>query len=326
MSLSFSNWRLVHTAVLTAMAAVCLLPARAATAQGGELFPEPFVVEHHLVQTDADGTRSVTAPVTDHYGGSWIVSVRHDGSRRVVDLARREVTEIRPAQGTWWRLSFDRLADLSGRLARAQRRAGRPEHDGDDVGPARVQAAAGAARPPELVVQELPAPAAARSRSGDTAGSVPDAAQVQRLRVVAAERADDPAAGVEVWVDRSLRLNPAARQALAAFERSLAGPRDGGGAPDVGRYLAAARSHAAGALPVRTSRALTTAGRDGAPGVAAGRLEDVTTRIERLDELPQELVAVPEGLRRVPHPMEAVVSYLEQEAELDRAMGGGGGR
>jgi hypothetical protein len=55
--------------------AMATLAAGLATAQSA-LFPTPFLVEHRVVQTDADGGTFATPPVTDYYGGSWIVSVR----------------------------------------------------------------------------------------------------------------------------------------------------------------------------------------------------------------------------------------------------------
>ena len=38
--------------------------------------------------------------MTDYYGGTWIVSVRPDGSRLVIDLARRELTEVAQQEAT----------------------------------------------------------------------------------------------------------------------------------------------------------------------------------------------------------------------------------
>ncbi len=61
---------------------------------GSALFARPFVVEHRIVQTDPDGSVFETPPVTDTYGGSWIVSSRPDGSRVIVDFARREITTV----------------------------------------------------------------------------------------------------------------------------------------------------------------------------------------------------------------------------------------
>ncbi|HSL81886.1 MAG TPA: hypothetical protein VLF66_03870, partial [Thermoanaerobaculia bacterium] len=298
---------------LAALLAALAVPAPA-TAQGGPLFPEPFVVEHRLVQTDGDGERFETEPVTDYYGGSWIVSVRPDGSRLVVDLARREVTEVRPDRGVFWSLDFGRLAELTERAAQAQwrKRAGAP-----DEAPAPASLGAKEA-PAELVVQELPAGGTVARRSGGSATAAVATAPpgVRRLRVVDATRAEDPDAGVEVWLDPSVRMRPAALAALTALETALAGGRGGekgDGGPPVARHLAAARSHAAGAVPVRTIRTLGSG-----PPSARVRLEDVTSRLEPLDDFPEELVAVPEGLRRAPHPLEGVVAFLEDEAERAR--------
>ena len=362
---------LVLAAALAALVVAISVPGTA-LAQGtaGALFPEPFVVEHHLVQTDDDGSRFQTEPVTDYYGGSWIVSVRPDGSRRIVDLARREVTEVQPERGTFWSLSFDRLGELSARLAdlaNARTREARGESGSDE--PRRAAASSSAAAragagigdavepgaPPELVVQELAPgelPAAASSaragsrvtgdRAGDAAAREPASRPgVTHLRVVEESRAEEPGAGLEVWLDPSVRMRPAALDAMAAFESAVLAPaaragrddaagRERASAPSAraesraarpataGEKLAAARAHAAGAVPVRTVRTLAGP-RSGEP---AGTLEDRVTRLERLDALPLELVEIPEGLRRVPHPAEALVPFMEDELELDRAMSG----
>lgn len=304
-------------AVLVALGAAPAVLAQA----GGALFPEPFVVEHHLVQTETDGSRFESEPVTDYYGGSWIVSVRPDGSRLVVDLVRRELTEIRPDKGVFWTVTFDRLGSLADRLARAERRAPEPEA-GADGG---VEAKAGAAsseRPPELVVEELGSDGSVVGKAG--ALSAGDDSGVRRLRVVARDRADRPDAGMEVWVDPSIRLRPRALEALRSFESVVGkprGPETTGESPAVSRSMAAARSHASGAMTVRTVRTL---GGDG-PRSARVRLEDVTTRLERTDDFPEELVAVPDGLRRVPHPLEGMVTFLEAENERDRALSGTSG-
>lgn len=302
---------------LLPLVAALVAPAPAA-AQGGPLFPEPFVVEHRLVQTDGDGERFETEPVTDYYGGSWIVSVRPDGSRLVVDLARREITEVRPDRGTYWTIGFGRFAELTERAEAAQRR----ERPGAAAEAPVAAPLAARAAPADLIVQELPATRSFASRSGGPA--TPPAATaapgVRRLRVVEADRAEDPGAGMEVWVDPSVRMRPSALGALAALETSLAGGHAraaSAGEPQVARYMAAARSHASGAVPVRTVRTLASG-----PSHAGVRLEDVASRLEPLDDFPEELVAVPEGLRRVPHPLEGVVAFLEDEAERDRRMSG----
>jgi hypothetical protein len=59
-----------------------------------------------------------------------------------------------------------------------------------------------------------------------------------------------------------------------------------------------------------------------AEGVPLGRVEDVTTRVESLERFPAELVAIPEGLRRGPHPLEGTLRFLEEEAKRNAAMAG----
>jgi len=313
-------------------------PSSAGLGPSGVLFPEPFVVEHHLVQTTTEGDRFETEPVTDYYGGSWIVSVHPDGSRVVVDLARREVTGIQSERGTFWTVTFDRLGDLADQLVRAESR--RP--DSTQAKSSAERAAAGppgaASTPPELVVEDLdldrdrdlgrvgrPANATAAVRSGAPAGALPvDRKGVRHLRVVAKSEAERPGggedAGMEIWLDPTITLRPAAVAALDALGTVLGkgrGPDADPGTPSPDRYLAAARSHVPGAFPVRTVR---TVGRG--PATLQARLEDVTTRLERIDDFPEKLVAVPEGLRRVPHPLEGMVRFLKDETERDRELAG----
>lgn len=263
--------------------ALTIALAGGAGAETGPLFPEPFQVEHHLVQDDGDGNRFTGEPVVDTYGGSWIVSQRPDGSRLIVDLDRREITEVRPADGTYATVSFDRFAELQARL-RAAHGLGKAEE------PKKVAAAASAGP----VVTEVPG----EMRGASALASKPG---VRRLRV-----AQGDAASLEVWVDPSVRLTPAALAAVDALESAASGRRED--AP--GRLLSAARSHAGGAVPVRTVR----------PLAASGQVEDVTTRLERLERFPGELVQIPEGLRRVPHPLEAAVRFLEEDRERNAAM------
>lgn len=273
--------------------------AAAATAQPGPgpLFPEPFRVTHHLVQDDGDGSRFVGEPVVDTYGGSWIVSERPDGSRLVVDLARRELTEVRMDKGTYWSVSFDRFAELQKQLRAAQGLATGTDGTAEKA----------AAPAPELVVTEVPAEMAKKSGT-----SLADRPGVRRLRVTRkdTEKSGAAAALLDVWVDPSVRLTPAALGAVSSLETVLAGP-DAAMSP--GRALAAVRAKAAGALPVRTVRPLP------APGA---QVEDEATRVDRLERFPSELAEIPEGLRRVPHPLESVVRFLEEDAERNAAMAG----
>ena len=84
--------------------------------------------------------------------------------------------------------------------------------------------------------------------------------------------------------------------------------------------LPLARGEADGAVPILTVRSLSS-GADG-----AGSVEDSARRIEALDAFPVDLVSVPEGFRRTPHPLELMVAHAEREAELRRLMGGGSGQ
>lgn len=261
----------------------------------GPLFPEPFRVTHHLVQDDGDGgdgSRFVGEPVVDTYGGSWMVSQRPDGSRLVIDLVRRELTEVRRDKGVYWTVSFDRFGELQRRLRAAH---------GLTATPAKKAAAAGP--PPELVVTEIETKAKT------------DRPGVRHLRVAlsgGAKAARGAEPGLDVWVDPSIRLTPAALAAVSALESDLlAAPAEElSAAKAPGRFLAAARAKAEGALPVRTLR----------PAGAAGQVEDVATQVERLERFPSDLVEIPEGLQRVPHPLEAVVRLLEEDAARNAVM------
>jgi hypothetical protein len=306
---------------LAAFHALALAAAAAAAQPGsGPLFPEPFRVEHHLVQEDGDGSRFVGEPVVDTYGGSWIVSQRPDGSRLIVDLVRREVSEVRAEKGVYWTVSFDRFAELQKRMGAAQ---------GLAQGKAKEKAAAGdpvqskgkVARPAaDLVVTEVAGEVAAKvNRTASAAGDPSTRPGVRRLRV--ARQGDSGAdAALEVWVDPSVRLTPAALAAVSSLEAgALAAPAEDPSAAEApGRYLAAARAHAAGALPVRTVRPTGVPGGSG----GMGQVEDVATKVERLERFPSELAEIPEGLRRVPHPLEAVVRFLEEDAERNLVMSG----
>ncbi len=319
-----------------ALLSLLALAAPPLLAQPGPLFPQPFRVEHHLVQLDGDGSRFVGQSIVDTYGGSWIVSERPDGSRVIVDLVRREITEVRRAKGSYWTVSFDRLAELQARLQRAQGLSGTARTAGDDVAAATragTQATvpspatpAAARSADELVVTEVPAAEERASRVGgptDAAGAALIArAGVEHLRV---ERRDDPeGAGLDVWLDPSVRLTTAAQAALGALEsqvltaRAPAAAGKASAASSPSRYLAAARTRAGGAVPIRTVRSLKTS----ATGAAMGSVEDVATRLEPLERFPGELVEIPEGLRRVPHPLEATVRFLEEEAVRNAQMAG----
>ena len=319
---------LPRTAALLALA--LLASGVAAQMPPGPLFPEPFRVEHRLIQDDGDGTRFEGEPVVDTYGGSWIVSQRPDGARVIVDLARRELTEVRTDKGTYWTVSFDRFAELQNRLRAASTSAlGSGTERAKAAGDAKARPQ-GSAAPAvlELVVTEEPAGAATKAaRGGNDAASADSPAGRPGVKHLRVARKDAPAteAALEVWVDPSIRLSPAALSAVSALESEVlaapAGPEKSApvtASTAPGRYLAAARAQGAGALPVRTVRPAAQP-----EGFAAqGRIEDVATKVERLDRFPNDLVEVPEGLRRTPHPLEAVVRFLDEEAERNAAMSG----
>jgi hypothetical protein len=373
----------VRAPVTTLVAALlaAALPLAPAEGQTGSLFPEPFRVEHHAEIDHGDGEVFVGDTVVDTYGGSWIVSERSDGRRLILDLARRELTEVRPSSGTYSTLAFGRLAEVSERLRLAQGLL-RPEDLRPDdaastasseraaAGRGRRDAGSGAAgtddpAAAELVVVDV----AGGSTAGGASRTTPNAGPVtglsgaggtlRHLRVTRRDGAA-PAAALEVWVDPSLRLTPAALEALESFEAEVLGVRlDHAGAAGAGtdiasaarelatapgRFLAAARRQSGGAFPVRTVRPLvSTPDRAALAGVeetpAAGRrsrltttaeprplgsVADVVTRLERLDRFPSELLQIPDGLRRVPHPLEVTASYLEDERERDAALAGNG--
>lgn len=93
----------------------CAIPLSAADPR--RVFPVPFVVEHHVETTDGNGDRSVTETVSDTNGRSWVVSVHPSGLRTLVDLARRELTEVNETMGTYWTLSFGRMRELRHRIS-----------------------------------------------------------------------------------------------------------------------------------------------------------------------------------------------------------------
>ena len=292
---------------LAAVVALAVPAAVPAGAQGpGELFPSPFVVEHAVVQTDADGSVFASDPVRDTYGGSWIVSERGDGSRLVVDFARREITEIRPARGTYTVLGFDRMAQLLRELQALE--GGGPGLDRSKQTEARPE--------PQLRVMETGEDAGLkRAASGAAPFEQPGVRSFEVLL-------EDPSEGTSVrvlqaWFDPRRRFGPAALAALEDLEGGVLGAADGGSATSPARVLALARKTADGALALRTVRPLLP-GDDG-----AGTLEDAASSVEALDVFPGDLLRVPEGFRRAPHPLELMVAHAQREAELRALMGGG---
>lgn len=274
----------------TSFALLVVAASALAQAQSSEPFPVPFVVEHHAVDGSLGGTPLTGETVRDTYGGSFLVSERRDGSRTIVDFARREVTEVRPKEGTYWTLSFGRFAELRGRLEEAESTEGAPK--------VRAQAAERPAVRVEIVAEGEGN--ASRSALSTRSGAG------KHLRASV-----EGGPSLEVWVDASApRLTTGAVAALAEFERSVLGASGGGVGP--ADLLEAVRRNEGGAFAVRTRRQV---GR--VPAASGDRfLETVVTKVSPVSSLPPTLVAVPEGLRRVPSPLEVVVSWAEGEAAL----------
>jgi hypothetical protein len=335
--------RSMRVAVAAAVGVVLLAgpgaPQEPAAPPRGPLFPRPFLVEHAVTHDDGRGGVVTTEPVTDVYTGSFLVSVRPDGSKLLVDLAGRQVTGVDAERGAYWAVSFDRLRQLRERAVELERldvepvprevassRAGAAATAPPGAGDAAAAGAeARADEAPELVVEELPLRLAAASGAGDGSGMERAAASVlarpgvRRLRVSprATGAEDGRDASFEAWVDPGVTLSPRALAALAAFERDVLGGTPGG--PSA--RLDAARRFAGGALPVRTRRSLEADGAEGGAGggaVPAPILDDAAIRVEWLDAPPDGLLEVPAGLVRVPHPLELVVAAGERDRALLR--------
>ncbi len=293
-------------ASLSRRAAVLLLAALAgATAASGQvLFPNAFVVEHRIVQTDPWGSVSELGAVTDYYHGSRIISVRPDESRLVVDFTERQLLEIRPDHQSYAVLSFDRFGELRERLRTLEEWGFmKPPEDAEMTAKARREEPE-----PEFRFEEIPAPAAKARAASSELTARPG---VRRLRVTLAEKSAGDQAAVEVWVDPGIRLGPAALTALERFQDEVLGARKAEGVA-YSRYISAARKHARGAVPIRTVR-------PAAAEYDEGTVEDRALRLEPVTAVPQELVTVPEGYRRVVHPLELMVTHAEEQAAL--AMG-----
>lgn len=271
----------------------------------GGLFPEPFVVEHAVTITEPDGGSFTSEPVVDHYGGSMIVSVRADGSRIIVDFARRELTEIRFSSATYTVITFDRFAQLS--------------RDYQSLEGPPVLKSTGEDTPEfEFKVSETDPAGSTKmttAKALSTSGGVLDRPGLRRLEVMV-ETDGEPAAqpALEAWVDSNHRFSPQAMDAVEDFELGVLGASaDERGMVPL-KALATARRHADGAVPVITARPTLQGG---------GLIEDVATRIEPLVAFPTDLVSIPEGLKRTAHPLELMVAHAEREAELRELMGGG---
>jgi len=288
-----------------------------------ELFPQSFVVEHQLIERERDGTVYHGEPVRDTYGGSWIVSERPDGSRLLVDLARREMTEIRPAEGIYWTIGFERFAELRSRIARLEGGSTAPQVVTKSGAPAKVEGVPTASL--ELEVVELQSVAARRAISSKAAQegmpSLLSAPEIRRYEIKARNAEAGENTGAEVWVDPRLRIGAAAQAALLSFEEDALGATESLGLPPA-LVMAAVRQKSDGALPVLT--VMPVLRRSGAEGESekVGESEDRVLATSRLEAFPLELARVPEGLVRTSHPLESVLVALEAQAKVDAALAG----
>lgn len=280
----------------------------AQTSAARPTFPKPFVIEHQVVQVEAGQEVLRTPPVADTYGGSWIVSLRPDRSRMIVDFARHELVEVRAEQGTYSVLGFDRFADLQRRLRRAE---------GLDA-PGGVSAGRGSQgdsgkSEPEIVIENAPVGGAAASTAGAELPGVLGRPGVRHVRVSlrippGKSTSTQP---VDVWVDGEARLGQEGLNALRELDEEVIGEPVEEGGTSASRLVAAAREWGGGGVVIRTDRVT----------VGGTRIVDEVSKIESLPAFPAELLKVPDGFRRVPHPLEAMVVQAESEAELNRAMG-----
>jgi len=268
-------------AALLVAVALGAMPVAAQT-PASSLFPEPFVVEQRVRERQPDGSVFETEKVRTTYAWSWLVSERPDRSRMIVDFARGEITEVRPSAGTYWVVSFGQVTDLKARLVRAEQRSPAP-------GAKSAQATRVAIR-----VEEIPGDAVPERRSAALGAS---GRASRRLRASAGERA------VDVWVDPSVRLSTAAQDALDAFSRAVSGPK-AESVPTSTELISAARRMAGGAFVVRSVR--------GSGG--GGEIEEIVESLVSTSTVPRTLLVPEEGLRRVPSPLEIVVSFAEEEA------------
>jgi len=276
-----------------------LLALVAAAASSGPLFPVPFRVEHQLIQSGPEGVQFTTEPVTDTYGGSWLVSSRADQGRQIVDFARREITDVRLRQGTYSVLSFSRMAELRRRLHEAERHTAGLSSDSESAGKTVSRKGRPAVTVDEVSLRDSwpasPIVSPVLSRPG-----------IHHYRARSERSVLD--APLEVWTDGAVRFSEEARAALYAFEDEVLGESvRNEDVASLARLMAEARDKSEGAFPVRTRRPLGPAGMHRFS-------DDVAVKVELLSSFSSDLVSIPEGLKRVPHPLELVTARAEEEA------------
>lgn len=277
-------------------AALLLLAAASLGAQGsavtGVAFPQAFVVEHRRVETATDGSTFTTDPVTDYYGGSWLVSVRVNGSRVILDFARHEITEVDAAKGTYWTLTFQQMGDLRRRLQREEERPRAPQPQSSR--------SAQVGQKQEIRIEEVSEKADSGSRTAQPS-SVASRSGLRHFKASV-----KGASAVDVWVDPSLPLGPAGLGALEGFESDALGSTVSSPETRTASELESAARRAGAAVPVRMRRA--------SQGGSSGSFEDIALRAEPLAALPQKLLKIDDGFRRVSSPLETMVVFAEEEA------------
>jgi hypothetical protein len=110
-------------------------------------------------------------------------------------------------------------------------------------------------------------------------------------------------------VDPSLPLGPAALSALEGFESDALGSTVSSPNIRTASELESAARRAGAGVPVRSLRS--------SAGGARGSLEDISLRAEALPALPQKLLKIEDGFRRVSSPLETMVAFAEEEASRD---------
>jgi hypothetical protein len=242
-----------------------------------------------------------------------IVSVRPDESRVIVDFSQRQVTEIKPASSSYSVLSFDQMVELQRRLRAADRaQVGLPPQEPEVQDEREPEPGEPGFKLTDAPLRDGIDPASKAAGGGDLL----DRPGVRHLRITLdqpAKASSGESPVVDVWVDPNLRLGPAALTALDRFENEVLTPYATDDVP-FSRYVAAARQQSGGAFPIRTSRPLAA---DGAKA-GAGSVHDIATRLEPLAEVPEELLEIPDGFQRTVHPLEQMVAFAEEEAELNQ--------
>lgn len=291
---------LVHGLAAVALASAAPLLGQGQASQA--LFPSAFVVERSLRELGpGDTVEHQTAPVTEYYGESYLVAVRQGDDRTIVDFARREITEVQISKGTYWVLSFSRMRELRERLARAEA----PR----DAAPKSATTPAVTKETAVIKVEEVKDGPKVPGRQVTSTSSSSSSTGLRHLRAFVEGGPDS----VDVWHDGSIVIGLKGREALRAFESEALGdlvPR--AGRASLADLMAAAREQAGGAVPVITRRPLLD--RDGRD---TGRvMEQIGTRLASLPAFPKKLLLLPETLKRVPSPLETLVSFAEDEAAL----------